>query len=67
MTSERPDLGWLCVECWETEADARAGVPPVVIHVMPNFGPEHVLSLSCWCHPECDADDHRIVVHNVAQ
>ena len=68
-TSVRRDLtGWLCIECWESQADADAGVPAEEIHVVPNFGPEHTLShATCWCHPTRDADDRRIVVHNVAQ
>lgn len=27
------------------------------IHVVPMFGPEHLLSNDCWCEPELDYKD----------
>jgi hypothetical protein len=36
------------------------------VHVIPTFGPEHVLSDDCWCHPERDEEDSSVIVHNVA-
>lgn len=37
------------------------------VHVYPLFGREHEFEgLSCWCHPERDVAEPRVVVHNVA-
>ncbi len=37
-----------------------------IIHVYPLFGREHViLGLNCWCHPERDEAEPRLVIHNV--
>lgn len=47
---------------WHTLWDG--GLP----HVIPGFGPKHMLSVRCWCHPVVD-DDYAepAVSHNVAQ
>lgn len=36
------------------------------IHFAPLFGPAHVCSEDCWCHPEPDSDLPDFVIHNVA-
>lgn len=36
------------------------------LHVVPAFGREHVCDEACWCHPEPDADEPKVIVHNVA-
>lgn len=36
------------------------------IHVVPLFGPRHVCTYECWCHPLMDAEDSDVIVHNVA-
>lgn len=33
-------------------------------HVVPEFGPEHELSKDCWCYPEPDPDEPRVLVHH---
>jgi hypothetical protein len=38
---------------------------PQEVHVFPGFGPEHVLSPRCWCHPERDPEVP-LYLHNVA-
>jgi len=35
-------------------------------HVYPTFGPPHVMWDFCWCHPERNGEDSRVIVHNVA-
>lgn len=37
------------------------------VHVAPMFGPAHDMSRTCWCHPEADASQRDLVVHNIAQ
>lgn len=37
------------------------------VHVAPMFGPLHDMSRRCWCHPETDASEMNVVVHNIAQ
>lgn len=37
----------------------------VEIHIVPAFGPKHILDDSCWCHPQRDDISPRLVVHNV--
>jgi len=34
-------------------------------HVLPDFGPKHELSTSCWCHPERNPHCPQTIVHNV--
>lgn len=34
-------------------------------HVYPTFGPPHVMWDRCWCNPERDEEEPRVVVHNV--
>lgn len=49
---------------WRTVWDEKSQVP----HVMPGFGPKHVLSVRCWCHPILDERyTEAAVSHNVAQ
>lgn len=36
------------------------------VHIAPLFGPEHICSDTCWCHPDHDEDDPMVVIHNVA-
>ncbi len=40
--------------------------PTDLIHVHPLFGPEHELSLACWCHPDLDEENPNVCIHNVA-
>lgn len=43
------------------------------LHIVPRFGPEHVTSRDCWCHPCCinemevlaDLHNALMYVHNV--
>lgn len=36
-----------------------------VTHVVPECDThEHELDITCWCNPEIDEDDDRVVVHN---
>lgn len=37
-----------------------------LVHVVPTFGPDHVCTTRCWCHPELCSDDARLLIHNVA-
>lgn len=60
MAATIDDLTPSLVHEWATERDAD-DVP----HVLPEFGPEHVLTLACWCHPTTDRDGY--VQHNVGQ
>lgn len=55
QTSERP---WCREEGFNYEADE-------ITHVYPLFGPEHEMSLSCWCHPSVDDECDNLVIHNV--
>lgn len=49
---------------WLTVWDDDEGLP----HVIPGFGPKHVISKACWCHPTLDPDYVEVAVsHNVAQ
>lgn len=43
-------------------ARLRELIPPAV-HVYPNGGREHALSADCWCRPEPDRAEARILVH----
>lgn len=36
------------------------------IHVLPLFGPAHDCEGECWCHPEPDATEPQVILHNVA-
>lgn len=38
-------------------------------HVLPGFGPAHMLSIACWCHPVWNITRYEedVVLHNVAQ
>jgi hypothetical protein len=37
-----------------------------LIHVFPVFGKTHVLDgIGCWCHPELDVEQPKVVIHNV--
>ena len=52
------------VQPWLTAIDAATNQA----HVVPSFGPKHVLSMRCWCHPVIDHDySEPAVSHNVAQ
>jgi len=36
-----------------------------LIHVYPTFGRPHVLlGYTCWCRPEIDAENDRVVIHH---
>jgi hypothetical protein len=35
-----------------------------LIHVYPLFGPEHAMSVDCWCHPVLDDAEPTVVIHN---
>lgn len=51
------------VESWTNVVDEETGR----MHVMPMFGSRrHVFYPQCWCHPVSPADEHQVVVHNVA-
>lgn len=47
---------------WSTHWDEEERLP----HVMPDFGPKHVISMQCWCHPVLETIGPS-VSHNVAQ
>lgn len=37
-------------------------------HVLPGYGPDHKLSMRCWCHPYVEDERYPetgVVVHNV--
>lgn len=38
-------------------------------YVLPAFGPAHMLSMACWCHPVWNITryDEDAILHNVAQ
>ena len=33
------------------------------VSLVPSFGPEHVMSPECWCHPATSQDN--VITHNV--
>jgi len=35
------------------------------IHVVPLMGKKHTLSKDCWCHPEQDAEEPTLFIHNL--
>lgn len=47
---------------WSTHWDEEERLT----HVMPDFGPKHIISILCWCHPVLDVTQPAIA-HNVAQ
>lgn len=36
-------------------------------HVYPTFGREHVMTMECWCLPERDPEEPKVVIHHVEQ
>jgi hypothetical protein len=34
-----------------------------LIHVVPQFGREHVASKDCWCKPRQDDEEPRVFIH----
>ena len=49
-------MAWLVIP--ETNEQQR-------FHFAPLFGPEHIPSPDCWCHPEPDEKVPCVMIHNV--
>lgn len=45
-------------------ADEVVTILPDAVHVYPLFGREHILTDSCWCHPQPDPQEPTLLIHN---
>jgi len=54
---DRATKGWIVVE--------KKTDPDYPVHVLPNFGRNHILTMDCWCRPKLDEyREDPIVNHN---
>ena len=57
QVAEHDTSGWLVFDMAAEDG---------TLHIVPNFGPKHVCTSACWCHPDC-TDTDVLIIHNVAQ
>lgn len=50
----RRSNGWLAID-YRDEGEVLAVI------VIPNFGPDHLIGMDCWCHPDVGPG---IVIHH---
>ena len=58
MTIITPSAKWVCTDVLDDDT----------VHVYPDFGLAHRMSIDCWCEPRCDErSDGTIIIHEASQ
>lgn len=61
MTDQKRDIWWYGAE--STCQILDTGEIREYLNIAPEFGPKHVMSPDCWCHPHISDDS--VITHNV--